>query len=40
MPEATPRCGAGTLLMIAAVLGAANMPVPTPVPAMQSAKAQ
>ncbi len=30
MPEATPRLRAGTLFMIAAVLGAANMPKATP----------
>ena len=30
MPEATPRLRAGTLFMIAAVLGAANMPYARP----------
>ena len=30
MPEATPRSRAGTLFMMAAVLGAANMPKATP----------
>ncbi len=40
MPEATPRWRAGTLLMIDDVLGAANMPLPMPLAAMSSAKAQ
>ena len=31
MPDALPRCRAGTLLMIAVVLGAANRPEPDPV---------
>jgi hypothetical protein len=30
MPEATPRCPGGTLLMIAEVLGAENIPCPMP----------
>jgi len=30
MPEATPRWRAGTLFMIAAVLGEANSPIATP----------
>ncbi len=30
MPEATPRCRAGTLLMMAEVLGEANSPEPMP----------
>src|SRR5579875_1904230 len=39
-PEATPRWLAGTLLMMAAVLGAENIPTPTPLPATSRAKAQ
>ena len=35
MPEATPRCSAGTLPMIEDVLGAANMPLPIAVEADQ-----
>ena len=34
MPEAEPRWSAGTLLMMAAVLGAANRPEPTPLKKM------
>ena len=30
MPEAAPRCLAGTLFMMAAALGAENSPMPTP----------
>ena len=40
MPEAAPRCRAGTLLMIEEELGAANMPLPIPFAAMSAAKAQ
>ena len=40
MPEAAPRRRAGTLLMMDDVLGAANMPLPMPLAAMSSAKAQ
>jgi len=40
IPEATPRCRAGTLLISADVFGAANMPRPTPFAAMISAKHQ
>ena len=38
MPEATPRSRAGTLFMMAAVLGAANMPKATPLRKMTQAK--
>ena len=37
MPEAEPRCLAGTALMIAEVLGEANKPEPTPLPKISSA---
>ncbi len=30
MPEAAPRCLAGTLFMIAAAFGAENRPIPAP----------
>ena len=40
MPEAAPRCLAGTLLMIEEEFGAANMPLPIPFAAMSRAKAQ
>jgi len=40
MPEAAPRCRAGTLPMIDDELGAANMPPPIPFAAMSRAKAQ
>jgi hypothetical protein len=40
IPDATPRCEAGTLLMIDDVLGEANIPLPTPFAAISSAKAQ
>ena len=40
MPEAAPRCLAGTLPMIEEELGAANMPLPIPFTAMSSANAQ
>ena len=40
MPEAAPRCRAGTLLMIDEVLGAANIPLPIPLAAMSRANAQ
>ena len=30
MPDAAPRCLAGTLFMMAAALGAENSPMPTP----------
>ena len=38
MPEAAPRCAAGTLPMIEEELGAANMPLPIPFAAMSTAK--
>ncbi len=40
MPDAEPRWRAGTLLMIAEVLGEANSPEPMPLPKMSSANAQ
>jgi hypothetical protein len=40
MPEAAPRCRAGTLLMMDDVLGAANIPLPIPFAAMSRANAQ
>src|SRR6202007_934742 len=40
MPEAAPRCRAGTLLMIAEVLGEANRPEPIPLQKMSSANSQ
>jgi hypothetical protein len=40
IPEATPRCRAGTLPMIEEELGVANMPLPIPFAAMSTAKAQ
>jgi len=40
MPEAAPRSLAGTLLMIADVLGDANSPDPSPLPKMISANTQ
>src|ERR1700730_16008108 len=40
MPDAEPRCLAGTELMIAEVLGEANRPEPTPLPKMSSANTQ
>src|ERR1700678_1224630 len=40
MPDAEPRWLAGTALMIAAVLGEANRPDPTPLPKMSSANIQ
>jgi hypothetical protein len=40
MPEAAPRCRAGTLLMMDEVLGAANIPLPIPLAAMSRANAQ
>jgi len=30
IPDAAPRCSAGTEFMMAVVLGAANVPIPTP----------
>jgi hypothetical protein len=39
MPEATPRCRAGTLPMMEAEFGAANIPAPIPFRAMRAAKA-
>ena len=39
MPEAAPRCRAGTLPMIEEELGAANIPLPIPFAAMSTAKA-
>ncbi len=40
MPEAEPRCLAGTALMIAEVFGAANRPEPIPLPRISSANTQ
>ena len=40
IPEAAPRCSAGTLLMMDDELGAANMPLPIPFAAISTAKAQ
>src|SRR5258708_30219743 len=40
MPEAAPRCLAGTLLMIAEELGEANRPEPSPLQKMISANSQ
>ncbi len=40
IPEAAPRCSAGTLPMIAEELGAANIPPPIPFNAMSRANAQ
>src|SRR5580698_3978735 len=40
MPDAEPRCPAGTALMIAAVLGEANRPEPMPLPKISSANIQ
>ncbi len=40
MPEATPRLRAGTLFMMAAVLGAANMPKAMPFRKSTQAKVQ
>src|SRR5665213_1214809 len=40
MPEATPRCRAGTLLMIADEFGAPNMPEPMPLAVINKANAQ
>ena len=40
MPEATPRCRAGTLPMIEDEFGAANMPPPMPLSAISEANAQ
>ena len=40
MPDAEPRCPAGTALMIAAVLGEANRPEPIPLPKISSANIQ
>ena len=40
MPDATPRCRAGTLPMIEDELGEANIPLPMPLAAMSSANAQ
>ena len=40
MPEAAPRYRAGTLPMIEEELGAPNMPLPIPLMAMITAKAQ
>ena len=40
MPDAEPRCLAGTALMIAEVLGEANRPEPIPLPKISSANAQ
>ena len=40
MPEAAPRCRAGTLPMMEEELGEANMPLPIPLAAMSRANAQ
>ena len=40
MPEAAPRCRAGTLFMIAAALGAENRPMPAPATKMSTPKAR
>ena len=40
MPDAAPRWWAGTEDMIAAVLGEANRPEPTPLPKISSANTQ
>ena len=40
MPDATPRCRAGTLPMIEEELGEANIPLPIPFAAMSRANAQ
>src|SRR5580704_17604575 len=40
MPDAEPRCLAGTALMIAEVLGEANRPEPIPLPKISSANTQ
>jgi hypothetical protein len=40
MPDAAPRCRLGTLPIIDDVLGAENMPDPTPLSMRSSAKAQ
>ena len=40
MPEAAPRCRAGTLLMMADTLGEANRPEPTPLKKMTVANSQ
>lgn len=40
MPEAAPRCSAGTLLMMAEVFGAENIPEPKPLSMISRAKAQ
>ncbi len=40
MPDALPRCSAGTLLMMADVLGEANRPEPTPLKKMIVANSQ
>ena len=39
MPEAAPRCRAGTLFMIAAALGAENRPMPAPARKISAANA-
>jgi hypothetical protein len=40
IPDAAPRCRAGTLLMTEAELGEPNRPLPTPLAVMSSAKPQ
>ncbi len=40
IPEAAPRCDAGTLLMMDAELGALNMPTPRPFTVISAANAQ
>ncbi len=40
MPEATPRCPAGTEFMIAVALGAVNRPDPTPFRKISAANTQ
>ena len=39
MPDAAPRCRAGTLFMIAAAFGAENRPMPAPAMKIRVAKA-
>ena len=40
MPDAAPRCWAGTADMMAAVFGEANSPEPIPLPKISSANSQ
>ena len=39
MPEAAPRSAGGTLFIMVVVLGAENMPTPSPLTRMRMAKA-